>query len=648
MPLRPGTSPAAATLHPILPGGASPTGAAADVVHPVLARHMPPRPGVQGARIFHAGAWWSWGPGWQELRIATGCRWSEINSAAVDPQTSAYAAQLLASSGGLPVSVVLEGLAYLFLSGDRGLRVFVCSPPDSGELGALPAPPMPVVVAAHPRGMPGVRKSTEEVATKIKKGCTDRRVYVKARQLVADAHMRGELTAPRGYPDPTELVEVFRVAVLKGVVFVQDPWDTEAMAGAPELFCLDGAECIPAGDCDDQLIALGSLVASVGIPVRLRVRYYAGEKQAHVTLMFDSAVRGGGPWLCVDPSLDSGACSSAPYEREILVDVCTEPNWEADGAFLGLGAPEGMLGAPFVFMPSAHTAGEKVMADQSVPTQLHEAPSLGAAASQAFTPEQTAAWITTLSQTGQELAQTSAHMRIELDAYKQVRADLGIPPNDPAVAGPPSPSPLADFAETGDFTPASQAAAEQLIQTTSFLSQAIDDAVAGRRALVWNAGDLLIEAKPGDLTRVLLVDNGSGVMVPTVVDPNNQPTGQIGAVPVILIGVVVAVATIASCIAVIKVGEYAAQAYHDWSVTEIATQQQKLVDQGKADPASVAQVIQAQSDLKKAFDQEQKQKGLVQQIVEPLTQLAQAAAAIAVVALIGYAGFEIYKTARAH
>ncbi|MGH8749941.1 MAG: hypothetical protein ACREU5_12655, partial [Burkholderiales bacterium] len=119
--------------------------------------------------------------------------------------------------------------------------------------------------------MAGVQLSTEEVRSRIARDMRDEAIMKWSRRTIAEANLPG----PRGQPDPKATVQCLFAAIKKIVAFVKDPLRTELMYASRHLLCLD-EYCVRAGDCDDQLIVLGSCCMSVGIPVRLRSRRYRG------------------------------------------------------------------------------------------------------------------------------------------------------------------------------------------------------------------------------------------------------------------------------------------------------------------------------------------------------------------------------------
>ena len=76
------------------------------------------------------------------------------------------------------------------------------------------------------------------------------------------------------------------------------------------------------GDCDDQTIVLGSLLQSVGVPVRLRVIGLKGrDKFQHIYLLFGLPPHAPQKWTPLDPSRPEAAGWELPdAERGLLQD----------------------------------------------------------------------------------------------------------------------------------------------------------------------------------------------------------------------------------------------------------------------------------------------------------------------------------------
>jgi len=549
----------------------------------------------RSVRIFFGGGWWDWSPdGWYPAAVPIVCsQWSQPLD--VDDTFRAYAQSQLAASQGQPVSERLaDGWLYLYTLESGNVVVRRCWTDTGGTMGdAPPRPPesspsggaaptngargdlgtgtmgdaapagseaVPTVVAVerpHPRGMRGVREGAAEVAARIARDARNTLMITWARRAIAEANLPGV----RGAPVPDQLVGALFQRLKSETAFVKDPVNTELMMSATQLLCLDPrGYCVRAGDCDDMLIALGAAVATLGIPVWIRVRRYRGQSQAHITLLYDSAPRLGGPIKCVDPSTDSGACSEAPYVEEVVMEVDMGQHDEAAGTFIGIGDPP--------------------------PPELP--------------PDQTSAWITQIQNAKAALDASRARLVAAAAQFAKVRADLGLPDHDPSLGENASTSALADYLRTQQWTPEAAAAESKLLATATFLSTVLSDGLAGQRAMYWKDADIAFASKAGDAYGVMLVTDANGNKRLSYVDPQTgAPTGTIGIAP-ILIGLAIVgsiVVTVAAVWAVSKVVDYMTSAHRDDMLGKVAEQQQSLVDQGKSTPAQAAAFMRAMGDL---------------------------------------------------
>ena len=99
--------------------------------------------------------------------------------------------------------------------------------------------------------------------------------------------------------------------------FVNDPWGAELLHHADAIL-LNGV-----GDCDDQVILGGSLLRSVGIPVRIviiGVDPSAPDLFSHIYL--HAYVRGAG-WVGFDPSVPGSTFGWEPqqYARKQIIEI---------------------------------------------------------------------------------------------------------------------------------------------------------------------------------------------------------------------------------------------------------------------------------------------------------------------------------------
>jgi len=424
--------------------------------------------------------------------------------------------------------------------------------------------------------MASVRRSVDKVAAQIAADFRRREVIEWARGAIADAGLPGE----RGRVQPDLQMGALFAALKATTVFVRDPVNTEAVASTVAILCLDpGGACLRGGDCDDMLVALGSAAHAIGIPVRLCTRTYPNARQGHIVLQYDSARTGPSVWKCLDPSTDSGVCSSTPYLSEIITDVDT--------------------GSTPMFVGIGETAEPSTLGDPPAQT-MSQADAQG--------------WITLLSQARTQMASAAARLAANAAAYAAVRSDLGFPAVDatPAATDPGAPgsSPLVAYVNSVSsgapvWTQAAATAEAKLLSTATFLESTIADALAGVRALTYQNGDLFIAAKPGDPYGVLIVaPTGGGTPALQYVDvATNAPEGTVGILPVIALVAIagaVAVLSLASAYAVSKYCEFIAQTHHDDAMIKISNNETALQQQGVITPDQATAQTKALTDLAKA------------------------------------------------
>lgn len=445
-----------------------------------------------------------------------------------------------------------------------------------------PASAPPVIVRRpHPDGMRGVRESADEVALRIGRDMRDPAVMKWARRTIADANLPG----PRGEQDAVAVVQCLFQAIKKIVAFVKDPVGTELMVASRHLLCLDEF-CVRGGDCDDQLIVLGACAMAVGVPVRLRIRRYRGQEQAHIDMLYavdrrsmssTGAIRSTRTWAAIDPSNDSGAPSQAKPAEEFTVDVYpgggSDPN-AGTLEFIGIGDP-----------PPAGDLGD--VAELS--------------------PAEAAGWIQQVTIGSASLAAAAARLRGQYTAYQAVRQDLGIAPFDSVPTGenapPASLSNINYYGQSGVWTAAAETDQAKLLAAADFLSGCLADGADGGRTLTFDptAQDVFVGSLPGDPYRVLLqVPAGGTTPVPTVLDAQGAVEGTLGILQFLIGAAVVAVVSLAAAYAVGKICDYLAQKHHDESLALISTNQANLIESGKATPEQAQALSTAMTDFAKA------------------------------------------------
>lgn len=429
--------------------------------------------------------------------------------------------------------------------------------------------------------MPGVRVSADEVAERIGRDMRDPAVMKWSRRTIAEANLPGV----RGQQDNVAVVNCLFAAIKKIVAFVKDPVGTELMVASRHLLCLDEF-CVRAGDCDDQLIVLGACAMSVGILVRLRVRRYRGQEQAHIDMLYavdrrsmtsTGQIRSTRTWVGIDPSNDSGAPSTAKAAEEFTIDV--NPGG-GTLEFIGVGDPP----PP----DSDDAAGD-----------LGDAPELSPAAA--------AGWIQQVTIGSASLAAAAARLRGQYQAFQSVRQDLGIAPFDALPTGENAPpaglSNINYYGQSGVWTAAAETDQAKLLAAADFLSGCLADGANGARTLTFDpsVGDVFVGTLPGDPYRVLLqVPAGGTAPVPTVLDAQGTVEGTLGILQFLIGAAVVAVVSLAAAYAVGKICDYLAQKHHDESLALISTNQSNLIQSGKATPEQAQALSTAMTDFAKA------------------------------------------------
>lgn len=404
----------------------------------------------------------------------------------------------------------------------------------------------------------------------IAEGMRDERIFTWARRAMWEAGL--PVTAR-----PPQIVAAIYTKQREDMVFAQDPYCTELMMRAVELLCLDpNGHCIRGGDCDDNVIVLGSALMSVGIPVRLLVRNYPKIDQLHLMLEYDRDPRKQGQWTCFDATSPDGACFSG-HSHELVTHLEVGPMIRDEAVqLLTFGQPP-TFGAP----PSSSTT-DTLPADQAD------------------------AWASLLAQAKAAMDHKLGVLEEATTLLTNVRTDLGMPAVDASASNSDTPSsttsPLQAYAGSGQWTKDAQNAQAKLVQTGQFLSGVLGDALSGARPLYWQAGDLYVGALDGDAYGVLMkpVSSDPGAaLAPQYVDlSTGNPTGQVGfGIAPIVIGIGIVAVSLAAVWAVTKIVDYLASAHRDDAMQKVAAGQQALVAEGKQTPEQAQAFMRAATDL---------------------------------------------------
>jgi transglutaminase-like putative cysteine protease len=167
-----------------------------------------------------------------------------------------------------------------------------------------PVSPPTVVLERVPSGPAGTKHTVEHVRELVRAGAKDFYVRQKAIDILMERGVR-----PKDYYE--EIKALFEW-VQSNVRYTRDPFRVETLHSARRMLELR------AGDCDDMTILLGSMLESVGHPVRLvlagpdprRPRLYS-----HIYL--EAHLRG--RWIPLDPTMHHpmGWAPSSPRKEVV-------------------------------------------------------------------------------------------------------------------------------------------------------------------------------------------------------------------------------------------------------------------------------------------------------------------------------------------
>jgi hypothetical protein len=191
--------------------------------------------------------------------------------------------------------------------------------------------------APYPTGPEGARVSLETIAKRIREGQSDPRIVELAGKILIEAGFNGR---GMGAGSNSERVGALLGWVRGWLLYVPDAPGTERIASAAALACVSKDLCIRIGDCDDQLVLLGSLVGAIGIHVRIVKQNFGPDVQEHVLL---EASDESGAWFYADPSTNQPIGGAPRALSEVRVDPM-DPNVSDVGAgavIVTMGRPHG-------------------------------------------------------------------------------------------------------------------------------------------------------------------------------------------------------------------------------------------------------------------------------------------------------------------
>jgi hypothetical protein len=150
--------------------------------------------------------------------------------------------------------------------------------------------------------------------------------------------LAGNILRQAGFPKKKKAIaQALLDYVRKAAGYAEDPEFREMVQRATMTLCVDGAPvCIPIGDCDDMTVALGALMRSAGLGVRIAHIQYPGGAQDHVLIAFESD---DGQWLNADATTSHPIGYAGAGKRTLIdpLDPKVNPTPYPDGAFVGVG-----------------------------------------------------------------------------------------------------------------------------------------------------------------------------------------------------------------------------------------------------------------------------------------------------------------------
>jgi hypothetical protein len=187
-----------------------------------------------------------------------------------------------------------------------------------------------VMRAPYAAGTAGHAQSLQVIAAKIREGSASQRISEWAGTVLRDAGLHGRTHAPIIRQQVQALLDAFRGQT----VYAPDPVNKESIQSAEVTLCLTPNLCIPKGDCDDGVVAVGSATANLGITTMVIKEDFPNGEQSHVLLACRDE---DGEWFTVDPStlLSVGTSQSPKGTKRTWVN----PMENAGAEIIGIGRP---------------------------------------------------------------------------------------------------------------------------------------------------------------------------------------------------------------------------------------------------------------------------------------------------------------------
>lgn len=190
-------------------------------------------------------------------------------------------------------------------------------------------------VVRRPYGMTDkdVADSMIDVARRIREGMRTASIQSMAGIILRDAGFPGTIRSR---------AQAILDYVRKHIGYVPDPPMVEMIKSATITLCVPGAPlCIPIGDCDDLVVACGSMLASAGMMTWCLVQDYGPQQEMHILCAVEDE---GGRRLAVDPSHPTRSVGPRDSAiREIWMDPTNPQELNLDtpvGEFVGVGRPK--------------------------------------------------------------------------------------------------------------------------------------------------------------------------------------------------------------------------------------------------------------------------------------------------------------------
>ncbi len=164
-----------------------------------------------------------------------------------------------------------------------------------------------ILLGRLPKGYPGTRRTVGLVARLIRQGAKDFRV----RQTAIDILIANDIP-PKDYLGEIEALFCW---VRDRIRYTRDIYRVELLHTARRMLELR------AGDCDDMTILLGSMLKSVGHPVRLALVGFNPRKKSLFTHIY-LEVFYKGAWIALDPTVRRplGFAPPADHKRVFEID----------------------------------------------------------------------------------------------------------------------------------------------------------------------------------------------------------------------------------------------------------------------------------------------------------------------------------------